>query len=79
MFSIRMLLKNVIKGIRRPIPGRPFCLETKRMDCESCVWNKNRLTEVPFCIFSNCIYKRSEKQDGKAVEIQNHRRVANND
>nr|DAM22451.1 MAG TPA: hypothetical protein [Caudoviricetes sp.] len=29
IFGTRMLLKNVIKGIRRPIPDRPFCLETK--------------------------------------------------
>lgn len=28
------------------------------MNCESCVWNKNRLTGVPFCIFPNCIYKK---------------------
>ena len=27
MFGVRMLLKNVIKRIRGPVPGRPFYLE----------------------------------------------------
>ena len=55
----------------RPILGRPFCLEAKRyMNCESCAWNKNKLTGVPFCIFPKCIYeKRGDDGDRKTEKV----------